>query len=144
MRHWIAIALTLLLPGCATIMEGTGQSVTVKTTPAGASCEVDRAGQKLGTVNPTPGSLRIDKSKNDLSVSCDEAGYQHARVTSTPNFVGTTFGNILLGGVVGAVVDASTGANYSYPNEIDVTLAPIAPTVVPRPTAATELTKPTS
>jgi hypothetical protein len=27
----------------------------------------------------------------------------------------------------GAVVDASTGANYSYPNEIDVTLTPIAP-----------------
>ena len=65
-RTVIIIAMVTLLSGCATIMEGTGQSVTVSTDPAGAACTIDRAGTRLGQVNPTPGSLHIDKSKNDL------------------------------------------------------------------------------
>lgn len=143
MRRVASIGLLLLLPGCATMMEGTGQSVSVTTTPAGASCEVDRAGVKLGTVNPTPGSLRIDKSKNDLVVTCDKEGYQHAALTSSPKFVGTTFGNIVAGGIIGAVVDASTGANYEYTGEIRIDLAPVgaAPVSSAPPTRPLTATK---
>ena len=120
MRRFAVLLSIAALPGCATMMEGTGQSVSVATTPAGATCEMDRAGTKLGTVNPTPGSLRIDKSKNDLDVICSKAGYQQARMTTSPKFVGTTFGNIIFGGLIGVAVDAATGANYEYPSEIKV------------------------
>ena len=36
-------------------------------------------------------------------------GYQTATVSKSMKFDGTTFGNILLGGVVGAVLDDSIG-----------------------------------
>lgn len=125
-------------------MEGTAQSVSVVTTPPGANCEVDRAGEKLGVVNPTPGSLHIDKSKNDLAVKCSEPGYQQATMSTSPTFVGTTFGNIIFGGVPGAVVDAATGADYAYPKEIDVNLAPVVPANAEARQPATSISKPTS
>src|SRR5262249_25178223 len=121
----LALTVCLLpLAGCATIVEGGGQSVTVATDPAGALCNVDRAGTHIGTVANTPGSLRVDKSKNDLSVSCSKGGYQSASVNQSPKFVGTTFGNILIGGLVGVVVDAASGANFEYPAEVRLSLAP--------------------
>ncbi len=122
-----ALASLVALSGCATIMEGTGQSIAISTNPAGATCTVDREGTRLGQVANTPGSIHIDKSKNDLSITCTKPGYATATIAQTPKFVGTTFGNIILGGGIGAVVDASTGANYEYPAEIMVNLAAVTP-----------------
>jgi hypothetical protein len=133
MRRFAALLSIVALPGCATMMEGTGQSVSVATTPAGATCEMDQAGTKLGTINPTPGSLRIDKSKNDLDVTCSKPGYLQARTTTSPKFVGTTFGNIVAGGLIGFAVDAATGASYEYPSDIKVELAPVPPATATGP-----------
>lgn len=138
------IALTALLPACATIVEGSSQDVTVDTTPPGANCSIDRKEQHLGTVAPTPGSLRVDKSKNDLSVTCSKPGYVTATTMQTPKFVGTTFANLLVGGAVGFIVDASTGANYVYPNQVKIDLAPAAPVPGPVPPALPVLRGPTS
>jgi len=60
------MAAALHLAGCATMLEGTGQSVAITTDPAGAQCSIDRAGQRVGQVTSTPGSIRLDKGKNDL------------------------------------------------------------------------------
>lgn len=98
---------------------------------------MDRAGTKLGTVNPTPGSLRIDKSKNDLDVTCSKPGFQQARTSTSPKFVGTTFGNIVFGGLIGFAVDAASGADYEYPSDIKVELAPAAPETAVGPVVST-------
>lgn len=138
--HFASVLMAASLVGCATIMEGTGQSVQVSTSPSGAACQVSREGAHLGDIASTPGSIRVDKSKNDLTVTCSKPGYQMASVTRSPGFQGTTFGNIILGGGVGAIVDASTGANYEYPGQINLDLAPAAaaalPTVPAQPPAS--------
>lgn len=137
MRRFAALLFIAALPGCATMMEGTSQSVSVATTPAGATCEMDRAGTKLGTINPTPGSLHIDKSKNDLDLTCSMPGFQEAKMATSPKFVGTTFGNIIFGGLIGVAVDAATGANYQYPSEIKMELAPTIPATAIGPVSPT-------
>jgi hypothetical protein len=121
------VMMVLALGGCATIVEGTGQSIQISTSPPGAACTVDREGGRLGEIASTPGSLRVDKSKNDLLVTCTKAGFVTATVSNSPRFVGTTFGNILLGGVGGIIVDAASGANFAYPDQVMLQLAPIAP-----------------
>jgi hypothetical protein len=126
-RFMIIVSLSIMLPGCATIFEGTSQSVSISTDPAGADCMIERNGTRIGQVNPTPGSIHVDKSKNDLSVLCTHAGYQPATVAQSPKFQGTTFGNILFGGLIGVAVDAASGANFQYPTEVRVSLAPDAP-----------------
>lgn len=112
-----------LLSACATIVNGSSQTVTVSTTPASATCSLDRMGQRIAAIAATPASVRIDKSKNDLSVTCGKEGYQRATVVHSPSFSGATFGNLIAGGVIGVVVDASSGANYSYPTDIRLELA---------------------
>lgn len=118
-----------LLGACATIVEGTSKSVSVVTTPPGATCALSRAGAPLGTINPTPGSVTLSKSKNDINVNCTKPGYKPAAVTVSSKFVGTTVANILVGGVVGVVADAASGANFDPPAQIDVSLEPDAPAV---------------
>lgn len=97
--------------------------MTVSTNPPGASCTLDRVGARVGAIPATPGSVRLDKSKNDLSVTCAKDGYQTATVARPPSFGAATFGNIIAGGVIGVVVDAASGANYTYPDDIRIDLA---------------------
>lgn len=120
-----------LLSACATIVNGSSQTVTVSTEPPGAVCTVDRVGARIGAIAQTPGSVRLDKSKNDLSVTCAKPGFQTATVTKTPSFGGATFGNIIAGGVIGVVVDAASGANYEYPGDIRLELAAETPPALP-------------
>jgi hypothetical protein len=114
------------LSACATIVNGGSQTVTVSTTPPGATCTVDRMGARIGAIPQTPGSLRLDKSKNDLSVTCNKPGFQTAAVTHSSSFGAMTAGNVLGGlviGPIGFIVDAASGANYEYPSDIRLDLA---------------------
>src|SRR5437868_2403323 len=104
----IVSALAISLGGCATIVEGTTQNVSVITQPPGASCTISRDGVVLGAVPSTPGSVKIGKSKNDISVSCAKEGFEAATMNYQSSFNGMTFGNIIVGGAIGAVVDASS------------------------------------
>lgn len=113
-----------LLVGCATIIEGTDQTVTVTTTPSGAICEFKRGGQTVAVVNPTPGSAMVDKSKEDISVTCNKDGYHGGGASLTSEFQGMTFGNILFGGIIGVAIDAGSGAMHEYKPSIHVTLIP--------------------
>lgn len=129
MRNYLLPILSCLgLSACATLVNGSHQSVTVSTDPPGATCKLSRQGETLGAIAMTPGSVQVSKSKNDVDVVCDKQGFQTVTVKKSPSFGGATFGNIIAGGVVGVVVDAASGANYSYPNEIHVSMAP-TPTV---------------
>lgn len=120
-----------VLSACATLVNGTSQTVTVSTTPPGASCTLDRMGARVGAIAATPGSIRLDKSKNDLSVTCSKEGYQTATVAHAPSFGAATFGNLIAGGVIGVVVDAASGANYTYPADVRLDMAAAAPSLPP-------------
>ena len=119
---WLGLAAAA--SGCASIVEGTDQSVTVQTTPSGASCELKRDGQVIGVVNPTPGTVTVDKSKDDIAVICKKDGYQDASGAFSSGFQGMTFGNILFGGLIGVAVDAGSGAMHEYPASVTVAMAP--------------------
>ena len=133
MHRFAALALIALLPACATIVEGTSDNVTLSTNPAGATCTIDRNGERVGAVATTPGSVRVGKSRHDLTVACTREGYQPATTTASSSFTGTTFGNILAGGLVGVAVDAASGANNRYPSEVKVDLVENPKPVVPPP-----------
>ncbi len=142
MQRFAALALMTLLPACATVVEGTSDTITLSTTPAGATCTVDRNGERVGAVAATPGSLRLSKSRHDLNVTCTKEGYQLATTTASSRFTGATFGNILAGGVVGVVVDAASGANNRYPPDVRLDLAENPALPPPAPVAQTPAPSP--
>jgi hypothetical protein len=132
------------LGGCATVVKGTSQNISVDTNPQGATCTVTRNGSQIAVVQQTPGKVEVGRDKGALVVACTKAEMAPASQTVDAKFNGATFGNILLGGVVGAVVDASTGANYSYPEQISVDFAAAAggPVTASAPTAPTAAAAP--
>lgn len=119
----VVAAFGIALSGCATIVEGTTQSVSVTTTPEdGAQCTLLNS---QGTWYLTsPGSTTVHKTKTDLKVICDKPGFEQGRVVAVSHFGAMTAGNVLAGGVVGIGVDAASGANYHYDSPIVVPLGP--------------------
>jgi hypothetical protein len=112
-----------LLTGCASIVSGTSQVVSVETkykgeSLSGANCKLEN-GKGVFFVT-TPGTVSIHKAYADLLVTCDKIDVPEglARVKSSTKAI--AFGNILIGGVIGAGVDAGTGAAYDYPQLISV------------------------
>jgi hypothetical protein len=128
MKRFLLLAL-LPMSACATIVNGTSQEVAINTAPIGAACDVTRQGSHVGSVLATPGSLHVDKSSKDLNVSCTKEGYAPAQVTQTPTMSAATLGNVLIGGIIGVALDASTGANFSY-HDVQLTLQPTPPAVM--------------
>ncbi len=110
--------------GCATITKGPQQTVTVNTDPAGATCTLTRDAKPLAVVNPTPGSIPIEKGMGPIVIACKRTGYQDAAGTMTSEFQAMTFGNILFGGLIGVAVDAASGAMHEYPAMVTITMIP--------------------
>lgn len=131
----IALAMVgVSLGGCAAVTKGTSQKLTVNTVPQGADCILSRDGATIGKVAPTPGTVEISKSRHDIDIRCSKAGYPDGGGKLTSELEAMTFGNILVGGLVGVAVDAGTGAMNKYQPTITVPLDPNAqkvPTVPP-------------
>jgi hypothetical protein len=104
---------------------GTSQELAVETDPPGASCTFARgADGAVGAVSQTPGKLSVQRRKEDLQVTCTRDGYETVTETVTSSFTGATVGNVILGGLVGVAIDASSGANNRYPEKVIVVMAP--------------------
>jgi len=116
--------LVVLTSGCATLTKGTSQAVTVDTDPSGATCTLTRDAKPVAIVNPTPGSVPVEKAHGTIAIACKKQGYLEAAGNLASEFQAMTFGNILFGGLVGVVVDAASGAMHQYPDMVTITLIP--------------------
>lgn len=112
----------LVLGACSSIVEGTSQQISVVTNPPGAACKLHRNGEIIGVVNPTPGGVLIKKTKHHIEFVCDKEGYQEARYLNKSGIQEATFGNILLGGGVGWIIDSASGADNKYEEAVNITL----------------------
>lgn len=109
--------------GCASIIEGTSQQIAVKTTPPGARCTFWRNGGLVADIPSTPGAVTVQKTKVDLFVVCDKAGYASATYLNRSGLAMATYANVLTFGLAWAV-DSSRGADNKYEGEIDLSLVP--------------------
>src|SRR5205085_12190732 len=119
----VAVAVAALSSGCASIVSGSTQSLSVESLQkgqavAGATCKLTN---DKGTwfVN-TPGTVSVHRSYDDLNVKCEKVQIDPGIVVAKSSTKAMMFGNILFGGPIGAAVDAGTGAGYDYPSIITV------------------------
>jgi len=126
------------LSGCATVIKGEMQTVSVATPPVeGARCVFYRADGYYRDVI-TPGRIDLRRDREDLAVTCMKRGFKDASTTISSDFNFVTLGNVGVGAVAGVigqttgvVMDATSGANDSYPHEIEIPMEPL-----PRPATA--------
>ena len=65
-RGLALIAVICFLNGCALILSGKSQTLTVESNPPGASCDLFREGRVIATVSATPGAAMVEKTKRDI------------------------------------------------------------------------------
>jgi hypothetical protein len=119
-------AVILLSSGCASVSLESTQGLTVTTVDAqgkalaGATCTFtnDKGQFKL---ERTPGEARVRRSPVDMDVICIKAGETEgtARLISR---AGRMWGNFILGGGIGALVDHGTGKGYNYPYIFEIVM----------------------
>jgi hypothetical protein len=126
-RLFSLLIVISLSTGCASILSGNSQTITLSTNPPGARCEVVREGRIIGTVENTPGAITIDKTKHDMDITCKKDGFTDAKGFAESGTEGATFGNILLGGGIGWAIDSAAGADNKYPDVVTVNLVPVVP-----------------
>ncbi len=119
-----SVSVLTFLSGCASVTGTTGQSISVETRQkngnvlSGASCELTNSKGKW-FLN-TPGTATIRRSNDDMIVICNKDGHAPGTAAVVSETKGMMFGNILLGGGIGAIVDHNTGAAYEYPTLIQI------------------------
>ena len=112
------------LTSCASILDGTTQQIAVNTNPSGANCGLYRQGQRIATIQDTPGSALVQKTKNNIWVACVKPGFLPASYLNHSGLTDASFGNILAGGVIGVAVDSATGADNKYEGTVNVSMIP--------------------
>ena len=119
----IPLPLLLLLPACASIIDGTEQSIAIQSTPTEADCRLLREGAVVASIT-TLGQVVIEKTKHDLTLECQKDGYEVTTVILESGIEGATWGNIALLGGVGWAFDSATGADNKYPDYVNLKLIP--------------------
>lgn len=122
-KYLLLLTLLLLHTSCASIVDGKNQPVSVETISQhgpvnGAHCSLQNDKGKW-FIPSTPGSAVVNRAYGDLIIHCtrDEMRGNESVKSSTK---GMAFGNILIGGGIGAGIDCVTGAAYDYPTNIVV------------------------
>jgi hypothetical protein len=113
----------IMLTGCASITGSTTQNISVETRSdsgviSGAECELTNAKGKW--LVRTPGSTVVQRSNDDLIALCNKKGYSPGQQKLISTTKGSMFGNILLGGGIGAIVDHKNGSAYEYPSLVQI------------------------
>jgi len=115
------LIISNMITGCASITQGTSQTILFNIEPKGATCSVTRDGEgEIGSVTSKNNALHVSKSKNDMIINCRAPGYRNKglRMVSSTQAAG------VLGGVIFdlGITDMITGAMWKYENSININL----------------------
>ena len=119
------IPLIMGLSACSTITTGTTQSLTVVTPFAdGAKCDLVDTKGSTWRVTESPQTIEVNKGSGPMTITCTKRGYQTGKTVMEEGFAGMTLGNVILGGGIGLIVDAASGAAQEYPDSVSVWMQP--------------------
>ncbi|VXC97899.1 conserved exported hypothetical protein [Oceanicaulis sp. 350] len=123
----VVSASALALGACGTITRGSNDTWEVSTTPIGASVQTSNG----YSCDSTPCAIKMPR-RSEFVATITRDGYEDATVNVTHQVSGqggaAMAGNVLVGGIIGAGIDASTGAMHDLtPNPVHLELVPISP-----------------
>jgi hypothetical protein len=137
---WMAaLAVAALSTGCASVTGGNTQKMYVQARTADGAA-VDAADCTLSNDKGSwrvrsPGDSTIVRSNRAMEVRCEKPSLQQGIVSVESGTRAAMFGNILIGGVIGAVVDHTSGAAYEYPEHVRVVMGRTSTFSLPRGTS---------
>jgi len=118
-RNAAIVAGAFALTGCASVINDVTHPMKIETKTeagqlvAGAECKLTN---DYGVFQAKSGeTVQVRRSSKDLDIVCKDPANPDAVAKAISRANGGMFGNILLGGGVGAIIDHNKGTAYSYP-----------------------------
>lgn len=124
MKTFVIITSTLVLAGCASITRDSTQALRIDTVTDqgvvvnGAACTLSN--DKTHLTGTSGSTLQVRRSAKDLDIVCTHPDYPSASGTAVSRANSGMWGNIVLGGAVGAIVDHNNGTAYTYPTWVQM------------------------
>ncbi|GGH65704.1 hypothetical protein GCM10010975_33780 [Comamonas phosphati] len=119
----IALACTSVV-GCASVVNDTTHPLKVETKSenntliTNAECKLTN---DYGTVSVKSGeTVQVRRSSKDLDIVCKRTDNPDATARAISRANGGMFGNIILGGGIGAIIDHNKGTAYTYPTWVQL------------------------
>ena len=120
-RHMMIAVPLLGLSACASIVGSNSQSIAIQTNPPMQATCILQNGR--GRWNAASGSALVKRSQTRLNIACDSpthSGQLSERATAEP----LTFGNLIIGWIGGAMIDAATGSMFAYDEQLTIPMQP--------------------
>ena len=121
---YAAIAAAGVLSGCATVINDASQAMLIETLApdgravTGANCSIS-GHDDAGTAR-SGGTVSVRRGSQDLDVLCKDPAQPDARGRLISRANAAMVGNIILGGLIGAVIDHTKGTGYTYPSWVQL------------------------
>lgn len=120
----LAASVSLLFTGCASVVNDSTHPIKIETQTAagqvvaGADCKLTN---DYGVTNAKSGdTVQVRRSSKDLSISCLHPQNPEAKGNAISRANGGMWGNVLLGGGIGAIIDHNKGTAYTYPTWVQM------------------------
>jgi hypothetical protein len=118
------VVVALASTGCASVLNESTHPMKVETKSqagelvAGAECKLSN---DYGTVTVKSGeTAQVRRSGKDLDIVCKDPKNPEATARAISRANGGMWGNILLGGGIGAIIDHNKGTAYTYPTWVQL------------------------
>jgi uncharacterized protein YceK len=123
-RALVLAIVAATMSGCASVMNDTSHGMKVETKTqsgelvTGADCKLTN---DYGTATVKSGdTAAVRRSSKDLDIRCVHPQNPDAVARAVSRVNGGMFGNIILGGGIGAIVDHNRGTAYTYPTWVQL------------------------
>lgn len=115
-------SVTLLMTGCASVLNENKQVVSVRAVCNGASVPAHCVAENTrgSWAFNAPKQIAVNRDLFALRVTCKSAYVDKHTVSVRPSMQVAMAGNVLLGGLVGGAVDVATARGLQYPANVDV------------------------
>jgi hypothetical protein len=118
------VAVCVAFTGCASVMNDSTHPMKVETKTdagqivAGADCKLTN---DYGTLSVKSGeTAQVRRSSKDLDIVCKHPENPDATARAISRANAGMFGNIIIGGGIGAIIDHSKGTAYTYPTWVQL------------------------
>ena len=113
-----------MFTGCASVMNDSNHPMKLETKTAdgqvvnGADCKVTN---DYGSISIKSGdTAQVRRSSKDLDITCVHPKNPDARARAISRANAGMWGNIIIGGGIGAIIDHNKGTAYTYPTWIQL------------------------
>lgn len=114
-----AAAIAILVTGCASITNDSAHPIKIETKTSGGDVVVGadcKLTNDYGTTSMKSGdTAQVRRSSKDLDIVCVHPANPNANARAISRANAGMWGNIIIGGGIGAIIDHNKGTAYTYP-----------------------------